>query len=374
MSDSRRVIGVVTGSRAEFGLLRPVIRAIQSHPALELKLVVTGTHLLPPTLTQREVAAEFPVAGTIEMQRTQATVCADRLADAESLGRGVSGVAAWLRSGPVDVVLVLGDRIEAFAAAAAAAIGGVRVAHMHGGDRAEGIADESMRHAITKLAHIHLPATATSAERIIAMGEEPLSVHLVGSPAVDGLAEMPAMDDEAYSRLGSPCIVLLLHPTGRADDDEFADATRLLRLCMRAGPVLAMHPNHDPGRAGIMRAIEQSGCPACPHLQRESWVGLLRQITVIVGNSSAGLIECAALGLPCVNVGPRQAGREMPQNVIDVPDWDFGAIDIALEQALQRPRGSTRHPYGDGRAGERTAHVLATFDPEHHPTRKRNSY
>ena len=368
---ARRTIAVVTGTRAEFGLLRPVIRAIERHPSLNLRLIVTGTHLLGREPTARDIEAEFEIAASIEMQGAEDH---GRLSNSAATGRGMARIAEWIERNPVDVVLVLGDRIEAFAAAAAAAIGGVRVAHMHGGDRAEGVADESMRHAITKLAHMHLPATATSAERIIAMGEEPLSVHLVGSPAIDRLSDIVPMNDEQLAQVSSPQIVFLLHPTGRPDEEEFADATRLLRLCMHAGPTLAMHPNHDPGRGGIMRAIEQSGCVSCAHLPRERWIGLLKRVGVIVGNSSAGLIECAALGLPCINAGPRQAGREMPGNVIDIADWDFGAIDMALGRALQDPPAPILHPYGDGRSGERTAHILATFKAEHHPIHKRNSY
>ncbi|MEE9128733.1 MAG: UDP-N-acetylglucosamine 2-epimerase, partial [Phycisphaerales bacterium] len=150
MADHRRTIAVVTGSRADYGLLRPVMRAIHDHADLQLRVIVTGVHLLPPAHTANEVARDFTIANTIAMQRPGEC---SRLEDAEALGRGVTGFAQRLSRHPVDVVLVLGDRIEALAAAAAASVGGIRVAHLHGGDRAEGIADEAIRHAITKLAH-----------------------------------------------------------------------------------------------------------------------------------------------------------------------------------------------------------------------------
>ncbi|MBT8486063.1 MAG: UDP-N-acetylglucosamine 2-epimerase, partial [Phycisphaerae bacterium] len=145
-------IAVVTGSRADFGLLRPVIAAIAAEPELELRLVVTGTHLLPPSFTHETVSAQFDVATRIPMQVAGEV---GRDADAAALGRGVSQLAQEFAESHPDVVLVLGDRIEAFAAAAAAAVGGRHVGHIHGGDRAEGVADDAMRHAITKLAHLH---------------------------------------------------------------------------------------------------------------------------------------------------------------------------------------------------------------------------
>jgi UDP-hydrolysing UDP-N-acetyl-D-glucosamine 2-epimerase len=378
---ARRTVAVVTGSRAEFGLLRPVMHAIGEHPELDLRVVVTGTHLLRPQRTLDEVAAEFELDAVIPMQREWST---GRMADAAALGRGVSGFTAWLgnRSGGagVDVVVVLGDRIEAFAAAAAAAVGGVRVAHLHGGDRASGIADEGLRHAITKLAHIHLPATETSAGRIRDMGEDPARIHVVGSPAIDGLDEVPPLADTAYEALGRPEIIFLLHPSGDEAAREQSRAERLLHQCREAGRVLAMHPNHDPGREGILAAITVSAAPAREHLPRREFIGLLRRARVLVGNSSAGLIECAALGVTCVNVGPRQDGRERPDNVIDAP-WPLtgnGAqVEAAIARGLARPPGQVDHPYGDGLnggAGARAAGVLAGFDPRQHPLAKHNTY
>jgi UDP-hydrolysing UDP-N-acetyl-D-glucosamine 2-epimerase len=368
----RRIITVVTGSRAEFGLLRPVMRAIARHDELELRVVVTGTHLLPPAQTKDEVAAEFDVHATIEMQRADET---GRLADAAALGRGVSGFAKYFGDHPPNVVLVLGDRIEAFAAAAAASVAGIRVAHVHGGDVAEGIADEAMRHAITKLAHIHFPATARSAERIIAMGEEPQRTHLVGSPAIDDIADIPPLTDEAYEALGRPEIVFLLHPTGRDEQTERTCAEYLLALCQRYGRVLALHPNHDPGREAILSEIERvGGLIHRAHMDRRAFIGLLRRARMIVGNSSAGLIECAAIPCRCVNVGNRQAGRERLPHVLNCPQWDFRRIEEALQRAMTEPVMPFRHVFGDGHSGEKTAEILAGFDSDKHRRAKRNTY
>ncbi len=366
----RRRVAVVTGSRADFGLLEPVMRAVRDHPSLELLVLAAGAHLLPPERTLRDVLAEFRVSGRIAMQRPGS---ASRAAEAEALGRGVAGFARWLAKNPVDVLAVLGDRVEAFAAAAAASVAGVRVAHVHGGDRAAGIADEALRHAITKLAHLHLPATQASADRIAAMGEEKARIHVVGSPAIDGLDEIPPIEDQAYQALGRPEILFLLHPSGLPDDQEHAIARELLTACRKAGRVLAMRPNHDPGRGAIVGAIHDvlgSG-NGCGHLPRRDFIGLLRRVKLLAGNSSAGLIECAALGVRCLNVGPRQDGRERPASVIDAAP---GSLEAAVAGALAAPRGPVSHPYGDGHAGPRAAAVLAGFDPTRLPLAKRNTY
>ncbi|MBC7773036.1 MAG: UDP-N-acetylglucosamine 2-epimerase, partial [Pyrinomonadaceae bacterium] len=200
---SKLRIAVVTGSRAEFGLLAPVMRAIRGHPMLELLTVAAGSHYMPPAFTHRDVEAEFVVDASVPMQdaddaRTGAgggNGGRGRAADALSLGRGVCGFAAAFDRLMPAWVVVLGDRIEAFAAASAAAIAGIRVAHIHGGDRAEGIADESMRHAITKLAHLHFTATAESALRVLRMGEPSETIHVVGSPAIDGIGDIAPMSD-----------------------------------------------------------------------------------------------------------------------------------------------------------------------------------
>lgn len=366
-----RSVAVVTGSRAEYGLLRPVLHAIRDEPRLKLYVIAAGAHLLPPANTIEEVRAEFEVAVEIPMQVPGRT---GRLADAEAFGRGAAGFADALGTLRPEVVVVLGDRIEAFAAAAAASIGGIRVAHIHGGDRAEGVADEAMRHAITKLAHIHFPASSRSAERILCFGEDPLRVHLVGSPAVDGLESIPPLDDNTYEALGRPEIVMLLHGQGRPEHEERIDAEILIDAARRAGRVLLLHPNHDPGHDAIVAAIEASGCPHLPHLRREAFIGLLQRIRLLVGNSSSALIECAALGVRCVNVGQRQAGREKPPNVFDVPDWDRRKIELAIERALVLPIPAYRHPYGDGKAGPRIAEVLATFDERQHGIAKRSTF
>jgi UDP-hydrolysing UDP-N-acetyl-D-glucosamine 2-epimerase len=267
------------------------------------------------------------------MQRAGRT---GRDADVQALARGVGGFGRAFAKLKPDVVLVLGDRIEAFAAATAASIGGIRVAHVHGGDRAEGVADEAMRHAISKLAHLHLPATVQSRKRLVQMGEDPRCVFNVGSPAVDAIRDVTPAPDVDF--------IVLQHPIGAADEQE----ERWMRQTLRAVHAVAQRmkrdtvtilgsPNLDPGREGIVRSI------------------------------------CAGTGVSREPIGPRQNGREKPANVIDC-DYGERSVRAALDRALRLDLRRVKHPYGDGHTGDRIADLLATIDLAAVPLRKRNAY
>lgn len=391
----RRVL-IVTGSRAEFGLLRPVIDAVRRRKDLALLIAVAGEHLLGPAFTWREVAVAGGIAAKIPMQRA-----ADRgrIAHAAAAGRGVEGFArAYARLKP-DWVVVLGDRVEAFAAASAASIAGIAVCHIHGGDRAEGIADEAMRHAITKLAHLHCAATRGSAARIIAMGEPRRLVHVTGSPAIDGLRNMPEISKAEITRLGDPNVIVLQHPCGLADEAETEWARFALEVASHIQDqppgvchadrgyrrILVFDPNHDPGREQILAIVDawQRKRLACrvPHWPRNRFIGLLRRLArhprgAIVGNSSAGLIEAVALGLRTINLGPRQAGREHGPNVFHAMDTRTSTLERAAAFATNGRRSlKPTMLFGDGRAGPRIAALLAAVDPRDPALlRKRNAY
>lgn len=373
-------IAVITGSRAEFGLLAPVIRALRADSAFDVRVIVCGAHLLPPARTIDDVQRAFGVDASVEMQRPGET---GRLADAAALGRGVQGIAAALADLQPHWTLVLGDRIEAFAGAGAASVGGIPLAHIHGGDRAEGVADEAMRHAITKLAHLHLAATPRSAERIIRMGEDPARVHIVGSPAIDGLDRVAPLDDVDHALLGRPDCIVLLHPAGLSEREERSAARAVIDALRDRSPLL-LAPNFDPGREWILEELQREavrrGVRIIDHLPRIEFLSLAKRLArepraVIVGNSSAGLIECSALKFPAVNIGPRQAGRERPDNVFDVPDPGASAISAAIEAATSADRGRWSSPYGPGDASVRIAQTLKETDPSD-PTllRKRCAY
>ncbi len=432
LKKSRRRVLVVTGSRAEFGLLRPVIDAIRKHRSLELRLCVAGEHLLGPAHTWREVAKDYRIDAKVHMQRARDR---GRLDHAAATGRGLAGFAAAYKKIKPDWVAVLGDRIEAFAAASAASIAGISVCHIHGGDRAEGIADEAMRHAITKLSHLHCAATKQSAERILKLGEQKDHVFVTGSPAIDGLKKIAPMSDSAAATLGDPRIVMLLHPSGSLQgaairlnpatlraigltvpkskvafvstpnpEGRYAKFTYFTTTCLADEPPLGpcrnigltkcggngprgifLAPNSDPGREEILESWRRissfNGWPLVEHLPRHRFIALLTRMAakkrgLLVGNSSAGLIECAALGVPVLNIGPRQAGRERDRNVIDADPLDTISV-CALIRKADRLAGTLRPStrFGDGHAGKRIAALLARIDPlAASIRRKRNSY
>jgi UDP-hydrolysing UDP-N-acetyl-D-glucosamine 2-epimerase len=362
----RRIL-VMTGSRAEYGLLRPILEAFDRETTLETLLAVGGSHLLGRNPTIDEIRRERVVDAVIPMQSEDHV---SRVDDARALALGVQGCAEAIDRLQPDIVLVLGDRLEVFAAASAASLSGVRVAHLHGGDAASGVADESMRHAITKLSHLHFPATELSAKRIRMMGENPNSIFIVGSPAVDGLDAMPPLSDARWREFGAPKFAVMLHGTGGGSADEFAGASSLLEVVSERGPTVVFEPNRDVGRSGIMNAIERSGLFMIDHLDRPVFVGLLRRLDALIGNSSAGLIECAALGVPAVDVGDRQSGRERPHTTLHVSTLTGRELHGALDKIDSVAARGRDHRFGDGKAGERVAARLVCLDLDSVPLRK----
>jgi len=361
MSKKKRTIAVVTGTRAEFGLLEPVMRAIEDRAELRLRVVVAGLHLT--TGTWQDVSeAGFQIDARVRMQTKDRT---GRAADVAAVGKGISGFGKAFEELQPDFIVVLGDRIEAFAAASAASVGGWRAAQIHAGDRAEGVADEAMRHAISKLAHLHFTATARSRSRLLRMGEHTLTVANVGSPAVDGLTDVKPLTN-------APALIVMQHPIGESNATE----KRWMRATLAATKDyerMVMMPNADPGSDGIHAAIKAAKVKAVDHLPRSRWLAMLAGAGAIVGNSSAGLIEAAVLKTPCVNIGPRQAGREKPRNVVDC-DYGKESVQAAIKRALAMNTRKLSHPYGQGNAGQRIAQRLATVDLSNIPLRKHNAY
>ncbi|MEC9158198.1 MAG: UDP-N-acetylglucosamine 2-epimerase, partial [Planctomycetota bacterium] len=252
--------------------------------------------------------------------------------------------------------------------------GGVRgrgAPHVHGGDIASGICDEGIRHAVTKLAHLHFPATTSSASRIESMGEPSDVIHMVGSPAVDDLSTFPVLDEVRWRELGAPRFLVLHHPVGDPDHVEQRRMELIVKTVAARGPSLVMAPNHDPGCTGIRIALDSAPLPVLEHLPRAEFIGLLRRIEVLVGNSSAGLIECAAVGRPAVDIGTRQSGRERPRTVVHVDPLTGPALDAALIEAESLRSVGPDDRFGSGDAGARIARILADVPLEVVPLRKR---
>lgn len=356
-----RRIAVVTGTRAEYGLLRTVMHELGARKGARLQVIATGMHLLKKFgHTIDDIRADgFRVDATVKMQ----TGRDDVLDQSAGLGRGVEGLARAFVRLKTDIVVVLGDRIEALAGALAATTTQRILAHIHGGDVAVGDADDSIRHAITKLAHFHFAATADAAKRIIKLGERREFVFNVGAPGLDELRPLikrAPKRNEAADRHA----LIVHHAIGRSAADEKKTMRNLLAAVNDSGlSATIAYPASDPGHTGIIDAIRE-WTPKRPHrvyrsMPREQYLRALITADVLVGNSSSGIIESAFAGTPAVNVGPRQTGRlRGGPSIIDCGE-SRAAIRAAIATALRkRPRAGARSRYGDGTAGERIADNL----------------
>lgn len=382
-----RKITVVTGTRAEYGILYPVMKAIERREDLRLSVVATGMHLSCEFgLTIDEIRKDgFKVDSEVDMILSGDS----QLSMAKSLGIGIMGIAQALRAIRPDFVMVCGDRSEAFAAAVSAAYMNFPVAHLLGGDHAEGSnIDDSLRFAITKFAHIHFPATGKHGERIRRLGEEPWRVRVVGSPALDTIlhAKLPSSDQtlEALSlEPQKPVALVVQHPTSinAANSKKEMEAT-MGALCELKLQSAVIYPNADAGgRAMIQTIKEYEDLPfirVFRSLPREKYLALMSAASVMVGNSSSGIIEAPSFKLPVVNVGIRQEGRDRAENVIDV-GYDKQEIKAAIKKALYdksfiRKVKNCKNPYGDGKASQRIVQILREIEITPDLLRKKITY
>jgi UDP-hydrolysing UDP-N-acetyl-D-glucosamine 2-epimerase len=354
---NKKRICFVTGTRAEFGLMRSVLDAIRKHPGLKLQIVATGMHM--DRSRGRTVDAIGKVDATVAWPKDEPREVVT--------GHAMAALARTFARLKSDIVLVVGDRVEAFAAAAAAAIGGRVVAHVHGGDRALGQVDDSMRHAISKLAHVHFPATAESAARLFRMGEDRRRIHRVGSPGIDGIVKAAASWNEVSREFpqlkrGRYALVLL-HPVDADAKLEEKRATDLLKGITDAGmeQIVAIDPNNDPGAAGIIAALKRHPCIRAANVSRTIFLGLLRDAAFLAGNSSSGILEAASFRTPVLNVGPRQLGRQCASDVMHITYGYKPALRTARRlwnHGIPR-RSQSANPYqSNGRAGHEIADIL----------------
>lgn len=375
----RRRVAVVTGTRAEYGLLRSVMSAIRARQELTLQIIATGMHLLRKfghTVNTIERDG-WRIDARIKMQRGTD----DSLDQARGMSRGVAGIAEFLEHGRTDVIVVLGDRIEAMAGALAAVTTGRVLVHIHGGDLAPGDIDDSLRHAITKLAHIHLTATRSAAERLRRMGETAWRIHCVGAPGLDRLVGLIRSHKPARARSGHALV--LQHPCGRALAIERRVMEAALSAVSDAGlDRTIIYPNSDRGHTGIIAAIQahrrraaNGAVQVVQSMDHDSYLRMLIEADVLVGNSSSGIIEAATAGTPVVNIGSRQAGRERSgPSVVDAAE-SLPSIRAALNRALRkRPIKGKSTVYGTGNAGAKIAELLAQTPLDDRLRRKRNAY
>mgnify|MGYP003575014924 CR=1 FL=1 len=375
----KRRICVATSGRADYGLLHWPMRDIAEAPDLTLQVMATGTHLEPrfgETVTQIE-ADGFTIDARVPMQLTD-----DRpqtLARATALA--LTGAAEALERLAPDILLVLGDRYETLALVQAAMLTRTPVAHIGGGDVTEGAIDEGVRHAITKLAHLHLVTHDEAAARVIHMGEAPDRVHRVGNPGLDHLTRAPRLDRaELERRLGRPLgdrnLLVTFHPVTTLPDRGLGELTALL-AALDHWPEATLWftgVNSDPGSDKIAAAL-QAFVASRPNASLHEALGaaylpLLAVCDAVVGNSSSGLAEAPSVQTPTVNVGLRQAGRLAGPSVLHA-DGEVAAIRAALERALARDVPSFDNPYGDGRSSARIVSALRGAPPRDLLLRKR---
>jgi GDP/UDP-N,N'-diacetylbacillosamine 2-epimerase (hydrolysing) len=356
-------VAVLTGKRGGYGAMKPLLRALDTDPEMRMSLIATDQHVNPKFgNTRAEIERDFKLAAVVDMQQ-QSAQPVDR---ARALGVCLTGMASALDELSPDLLMLYGDRGEVLAAATAAVHLRIPIAHLQGGD-VSGNIDDPMRHAISKLAHVHYPSTETSADRLLAMGEEPWRVQVVGDNHVDGIVSGDFTESSIVrERLGiqesEHPIVVLYHPETIRPRDQRADMAHILRaVSARSTRSLVVYPCSDAGHDDVISAFETvRGSPEFTfhqNIDAENFWGLLNIASVIIGNSSCGLIESPYFGLPAVNVGKRQEGRASSQNVIHC-EAEPAALSAALETALEDSSfriQATRpaKPFGNGLAWQR---------------------
>jgi UDP-N-acetylglucosamine 2-epimerase (non-hydrolysing) len=365
-----RTIGVVTVGRSDYGIYLPILQRIQSDPGLRLALYVGGMHLMPAFgLTVRAIEADgFPI-----VERVDSGLIGDAPVDiARALGAGVSGFAEALTRSRPDVLVVLGDRFDMFAAPVAALPMKIPVAHIHGGEITRGAMDDALRHAMTKLSHLHFVSTEDHARRVIQMGEEPWRVTVSGAPALDHLGRTPLLSkQEMEQRYGMDLsvapVLVTYHPVTLEHEEAGRQAEELLEALRASGqPVVFTLPNADTGGQAVIGAIRRflgsyRRAWLVDNLGAQAYFSFMSIAAAMVGNSSSGIIEAPSFKLPVVNIGTRQEGRTRARNVIDVGyhrEEIRAGLDQALSASFRAGLSDLVNPYGDGHAAERIVNRL----------------
>jgi UDP-hydrolysing UDP-N-acetyl-D-glucosamine 2-epimerase len=370
-----RKIAVLTGTRAEYGALYWILSDLQTAPGCELHLIVTGAHFAAAFGHTVDLIRQdgFPIAAEVP------TLLADdtQVGVAKAIALGILGISDALARLRPDVLLLIADRSETFAGAAAATTLGISIAHMSGGEATEGLFDDQFRHAITKMSHLHFPSMDFYRDRLIRMGEQPARVITVGEPGLDHCIRTPLIDSGELAREleldpSRPFTLISLHPV-TLELDRTGDYVDALLAALDRVPGLQKvftYPGADPSSHIIVSKIEayaggRSDTRVYRNLGFRRYLSALRAAALIVGNSSSGILEAASFGVPAVNIGTRQRGRIRARNVIDV-GYEAGDIEAGITRALDPAfRDSLRgmqNPYGDGHTSARVLSVLASVD------------
>ncbi len=379
-----RHLAVLTGKRGGYGAMKPMLKLIEADPDLKLSLIVTDQHVNPSFgATMAEVEKDFQVAAAVDMEQSDGS----SRARARAIGVCLSKMATVLDDLRPEILVLYGDRGEVIAAAIAALHLGIPIAHLQGGDLS-GNMDELIRHAVTKLSHLHFAASEDSAARLRRLGEEPWRVHVVGDNHIDAIVAGDYTD--AATLRGRYAInpkewpiLVLQHPETIRKRDNYADMRATLEAVLALKRrTLIVYPCSDQGYEEVVRAIEEvRGLPGVSihqNIEAPDFWGLLSLAAVLVGNSSAGLIETPYLHLPAINLGARQKGRLRAENVISA-ELGKEAVAAALEQALNDPEFAETvrrcsRPFGDGQAYQRIVAILKTIPLDEKLLNKRITY
>ena len=387
MSFKRR-IAVYTSGRSEYGLLYWTIRRIQNDPDLELLLIVSGSHLSDKfgNSVDQIVADGFPIAKLIPMPLlVDPNGPSHGVHLGKAIGQATSDVSEALRELKPDLVLILGDRFELMSVVTAALPQLIPVAHIHGGESSEGAIDESIRHAVTKLSHLHFAATEVYADRIVQLGEENWRVHVCGAPGLEHIYSTTLTTRERLEKdlgldLGKDTLIVTYHPETITSDgidqgiDELLAALEEIDL-----PLIITYPNPDLGSEDIIQKINVfknrfDKASVIANLGTSKYLGLLKETKAMVGNSSSGIIEAASFGLPVVNIGDRQKGRIKGVNVVDVNSDRYSivhGIKRVIDPYFTALCRDVTNPYDFGKSSEVIVKVLKEVDLNQNLLRKR---
>jgi len=367
-----RTLGVVTVARSDYGIYRSLLEKILKDRTLRLRLYVSGAHLSPEFgLTIRDIEKD----GFEITERVETILSSDTPEGvAQSIAMGVRGFGHVFAEEKPDILTVLGDRFDMLAAVVASLPFNIPVAHIHGGESTIGAIDEQIRHAITKMSHLHFVSTETYAQRVIQMGEEPWRVTVSGAPGLDNLKNLRWLDRRALERqhgiqVTPPVLLVTYHPaTQEPQKTESRIQELLTALSTTKANLVFTYPGADASSRLIIDRIKKfvarrKNSWLLSHLGTQSYFSLMKVATAMVGNSSSGIIEAASLKLPVVNIGLRQGGRVRGRNVIDTGDSSreiSRGIERALSPMFRKSLTGLTNLYGDGHAAEKILRVLKT--------------
>lgn len=371
----KRKICVVTGTRAEYGLLYWLIKEIQNDNDLELQLIATGMHLSPEFgLTYKEIEKDFKIDKKIEMLLSSDTP----VAVSKSMGLAQIGFADAYDDLKPDMLVVLGDRYEIFSAVSAAMIANIPIAHLHGGETTEGAFDESIRHSITKMSHLHFTATDEYKNRVIQLGEDPKRVFNVGGLGIDNIKKLKLLSKEEFERsidfkLNKKNILVTFHPVTLENSTAKEQFGELLRAIdeLEDTNIIFTKANSDTDGRVINKMIDDyvgnngDKAIAFTSLGQLRYLSALQYVDAMVGNSSSGLLEAPSFKIGTINVGDRQKGRLMAESIINC-ETSYDEIKVSFKKLysgdFQNILKTIQNPYGNGGASQKIKECIKDFD------------